>query len=155
MDLLGKPAKIISYRNLKLKLYKNSVLLKMLGHTRHTVWQAEKKGLFPSPFITNKHIKYYTDYELFALAECIRIHGHLQFRPGKKLDKFKLDVEERWLFIREYIKKGISPPTPLFIRFESFNDLMQDLEIILSPYGLSGHKAISNIANTLLEKTCI
>lgn len=155
MDLLGKPSKIISYKNLKLRLYKNSVLLKMLGHTRHTVWQAEKNGLFPPPFITNKHIKYYTDYELFALADCIRVHGHLQFRPGKRLDKFRQDIEQRWLFIRECIKKGISPPTPIFIRFDSFEAFNKTLEIVLSPYGLSGHKAISAIANTLLENTCI
>ncbi len=127
----------------------------MLGHTRHTVWQAEKKGLFPPPFITNNHIKYYTDYELLALAECIRKHGHLQFRPGKKLDKFKHDVETSWLKIRESIKIGKAPVTPLFLKFESIEDLNLSLEVLLSSYGITGHRTISAISNNLLQRTCI
>lgn len=151
MSTLPKPTKTIKYNDLRLDLFQSKIIIKMLGKKYDTFITWEKEGMFPKPLFLNGNRRYYTSFELDALAGVIQKHGLPRMELGKD-NEFTLDLKERWRDIRAHILNNKYPPSPLKLQFNSVDDFKKCLRESLGVFGLRGEVQADNVADFLISK---
>lgn len=148
--LLGDPDRSIVYSGREFDLYGAWAIRKILNKRRPAVESAERNGYIPKPMFRSGPRKYYSVYEIEALADLVRRRGTPKFgRIGS--DEWAEELRSVWGNVRQAIESGEEPSLPLHIRFSNREELRGVLASALRPIGVESIQFVDQLTERMLS----
>lgn len=149
---LGDPYRIIEFKGQEIPLFTSRALRGVLAINWRTLNEKEKLNIIPQPTFVIKGRKYYTIWEMKILQELVLLYG----RPTLSYKKNKGFIEEwhsLWRELRRMIHEGKAPDIPIWLRYNSIEDLKYDMAQALMQIGITSPQAAERVADFLAKQS--